>query len=67
MRERIADFLTKRLTEHDNPRGLGRELQGKDKGRWRWRVGDYRIVGLVEAARVTIVVIRVGHRKTIYR
>ncbi len=31
VRERIADFLTKRLTEHDNPRGLGRELQGKDK------------------------------------
>jgi len=34
---------------------------------WRVRVGDYRIVYQIEDDRLLIVVIRIGHRREIYR
>ncbi len=37
------------------------------QGRLRLRVGDYRIIYRVETDVLVIVVIKVGHRKNIYR
>lgn len=34
---------------------------------WRLRVGDYRILYLVEDDRLVVVVVKVGHRKELYR
>ena len=34
---------------------------------WRIRVGDYRIVYQIHESVLTVVVIRVGHRKDVYR
>jgi mRNA interferase RelE/StbE len=34
---------------------------------WRVRVGDYRIVYQIEDDRLLIVVIRIGHRREVYR
>jgi len=34
---------------------------------WRVRVGDYRIIYQIEDDRLLIVVIRIGHRREIYR
>ena len=34
---------------------------------WRIRVGDYRVIYLVEGATVTITVIRIAHRREVYR
>jgi mRNA interferase RelE/StbE len=34
---------------------------------WRVRVGDYRIVYQIEDDRLMIVVIRIGHRREVYR
>lgn len=34
---------------------------------FRIRVGDYRIVYRVDGKRVVIVIVRVGHRKDVYR
>ncbi|NES81258.1 MAG: type II toxin-antitoxin system RelE/ParE family toxin [Moorea sp. SIO2B7] len=36
-------------------------------GRLRLRVGDYRIIYRGEANRIVIVIIKVGHRRNIYR
>lgn len=41
-------------------------LQGKHKGKFRKRAGDYRIVYLKENNLLVITVIRVAHRKEIY-
>jgi mRNA interferase RelE/StbE len=50
-----------------DPRQVGKPLRG-DKGEfWSYRVGDYRIVALIEDKRLVIVVISVGHRRDIYR
>lgn len=50
------------------PVGDIRKMQGYDD-LWRLRVGDYRIVMQIDlvTAIVTITVIRVGHRKKVYR
>jgi len=43
----------------------GRKLHGPRIGRWRWRVGDYRIRYDVGAREVHLHVVR--HRKDVYR
>ena len=34
---------------------------------WKYRVGDYRLSCKIEDDRLPILVLRVGHRKEIYR
>jgi len=50
------------------PVGDMRKMQGYDD-LWRLRVGDYRVVMQIDLVTVsiTITVIRVGHRKEVYR
>ena len=50
------------------PVGDIRKMQGYDD-LWRLRVGDYRVVMQIDlvTAIITITVIRVGHRKEVYR
>ena len=50
-----------------NPRPpKAKKLVGED-GIWRVRAGDYRILYLVEDARLIVLVIRIGHRREVYR
>lgn len=50
------------------PVGDMRKMQGYDD-LWRLRVGDYRVVMQIDlvTASITVTVIRVGHRKEVYR
>lgn len=41
-------------------------LRGGDQGRWRARVGDYRIVSTIEDDRLIVLVLRVAHRREVY-
>lgn len=41
------------------------QLRGRDE--WRIRQGDYRILYLVAEEAVTVFVVKVGHRKEIYK
>jgi mRNA interferase RelE/StbE len=42
-------------------------LQGKIKDLFRLRVGDYRIVYQVRDVLLIVLVIRIGHRREVYR
>ena len=35
--------------------------------RWRIRVGDYRILYTIEDRRLVVLVIKIGHRREVYR
>jgi len=60
---RIADRV-RELTQ--NPRPAGNEkLSGQD--RYRIRQGDYRIVYAVDDERRVVEVIKIGHRREVYR
>jgi mRNA interferase RelE/StbE len=48
------------------PRPAGSEkLSGEEK--YRIRQGDYRILYLIEDARSTVTVVKIGHRREVYR
>jgi len=65
---RITRFLFERVAKSGNPRSVGAALQGPRFGEfWKYRVGDYRLICKIEDARLLILVLRVGHRREIYR
>ena len=67
-RQRILKFLHERLAPLDNPRSLGQALHGSKFGEfWKYRVGDYRLISRIEDARIIILVLRIGHRREVYR
>ena len=65
--QRIKEYLEKKILPSDNPRQFGKPLKGEHSNFWRYRVGNYRIICEIEDVSITILVIRVGHRKAIYR
>lgn len=65
---RIRNFLRDRLGTLDDPRQLGKALQGSKLGNlWRYRVGDFRIICDLQDARLVVLVVGVGNRRDIYR
>jgi len=67
MQKRIVIFLRERVAGDSDPRSTGKPLRGEKAELWRYRVGDYRIVCRIEDAFLVVVVVRVGHRKDVYR
>jgi mRNA interferase RelE/StbE len=65
---RILSFLRERLAVIDDPRSIGEALRGDTLGEyWKYRLGDYRIVSRIIDRRILILVLRVGHRRDVYR
>lgn len=64
---RIIATLENRIAALDDPRTLGSALTGELGGLWRWRIGDYRVSARIEDQRITILVVRIGHRREVYR
>lgn len=46
---------------------MGKQLQGDFDGAWAIRVWPYRIIYVIEKRIVTVKVLRIGHRKDVYR
>ena len=66
--QRILRFLHDRVASLDNPRAIGQALKGSDLGEfWKYRIGDYRVIARIEDSVVTIFVLRIGDRKSVYR
>src|SRR5271165_192935 len=66
--KRILKFLHDRVAKLDDPRSIGEALHGSRLGEfWKYRVGDYRLICKIEDDRLVVLVLRVGHKKEIYR
>ena len=66
--KRILKFLQQPVAKLDDPRSIGEALHGPRLGEfWKYRVGDYRLICKIEDDRLIVLVLRVGHRKEIYR
>jgi mRNA interferase RelE/StbE len=59
--ERVKRYLSQ------NPLSLGKPLKGIFKGLYRYRFGDYRIIYGIDHKEKTILILRVGKRKEVYR
>jgi len=53
------------LTKGPHPPG-SKKLSGKHDI-WRLRVGDYRVLYTIERCKLVILVLKVGHRREVYR
>jgi mRNA interferase RelE/StbE len=51
----------------DDPRPSGCEQLKGEKGFFRIRSGDYRILYIVQDRKLIVVVVRVDHRRDVYR
>jgi mRNA interferase RelE/StbE len=65
--KRILKFLRERIGKLDDPRQVGAKLQGALSGFWKYRVGDYRLICSLEDALLVVLVLRVGHRREVYK
>ena len=61
---RIHKFLIERVAQ--NPKNIGGFLQGNLAGFWRYRVGDFRIITEIENDILTVLVLKIAHRKDVY-
>jgi mRNA interferase RelE/StbE len=65
---RIIKFLQDRVATLDNPHSIGETLKGIRFGEfWKYRVGDYRVISKIEDEVLLILVVRIGHRRRVYR
>jgi mRNA interferase RelE/StbE len=65
---RILQFLLDRVASRDDPREVGAALKGsRFAGLWKYRVGNLRVICEIQDERVTVLVVRIGHRREIYR
>lgn len=64
VRDRVLTAI-EALAEEPGPRG-SRKLSGEETA-WRIRIGDHRVLYDVVDEVVTVTVVRVGHRREVYR
>ncbi|MDR0937051.1 MAG: type II toxin-antitoxin system RelE/ParE family toxin [Oscillospiraceae bacterium] len=62
----ITSWVDENLVGCTNPRAFGKALTANFSGKWRYRVGNYRLISDISDETLTILVVKVGHRKNIY-
>jgi mRNA interferase RelE/StbE len=66
VQKQILRYFDTRLAGTGNPRRFGKALRGDLAGVWRYRVDDYRILCHMMDKQLLILVVAVGHRKSVY-
>lgn len=61
----VIDFITGVLL--DNPKRVGAPLRDELEGVWSARRGTYRVLYRIDEENHEVIVLRVGHRRDIYR
>ena len=50
----------------ENPH-VGKTLKGNLRGQYSYRVGDHRIIYEILREKILVIILKIGHRKEIYR
>ena len=64
---RIIAYLKEKISCAEDPRLFGAALTGNKAGLWRYRLGEYRIICQIKDDQFIVLVLKVGHRKSIYQ
>jgi mRNA interferase RelE/StbE len=62
----ILDYMDNRIATESDPRRFGKPLRHSKYGLWRYRVRDHRIICEIQARRLVVLVVAVGHRRSVY-
>jgi mRNA interferase RelE/StbE len=63
--QEIEKYISKHLESEEDPCRFGKPYLSI-KGAWRYRVGDYRLVCLLQNQQLIVLVVKVGHRRNVY-
>ena len=64
---RIIAFLESKIAPASDPKILGKALKGKIFGSFvRFRIGDYRLICDIQDQDITVMVLRIAHRREVY-
>ena len=63
----VKAWIEKNLVSCNDPRLHGKGLTANRSGQWRYRIGDYRLICLIEDNRLIILALSIGHRSDIYK
>ena len=64
---RVLDYIDVRVARLGDPRSLGKALAGPMGGLWRYRVGGCRVICEIRDRALRVLVVRLGHRRDVYR
>ena len=59
--EKVKNYLTQ------DPERLGIPLKGNLKGLYRYRIGDYRVIYVIDQEEKKVMILKVNHRKKVYK
>jgi mRNA interferase RelE/StbE len=63
----LVAWLNKNIDGCQNPRLWGNALVGSHAGKWRYRVGIYRILVDIQDTELVVLALEVGHRLEVYK
>jgi len=64
--QEILRYFRERIASNEDPRRFGKPLSHDLTGLWRYRVRNYRMICNIEDDKLTVLVVRAGHRKHMY-
>lgn len=62
----LSSWIDKNLEGCENPRIQGKGLTSNHSDQWRYKIGDYRLICVIEDDKLIILAFTVGHGKNIY-
>ena len=66
VRRMVLKWLDKNVNGCLDPRTHGKALSANRAGQWRYRIGDYRAIVVIEDDRIIVLCIHVAHRREVY-
>jgi len=63
----LERWLSKHLVGCENPRAFGKGLTADKTGLWRYRIGNYRLICVIQDAELIILALTFGHRSEVYK
>ena len=66
-KKKITLYMRGQIAELENPRSRGEGMTGNMAGLWRYRVGDYRVICQIIDDRLVVLVVKIGHRREVYK
>lgn len=63
----LKAWIVDNLVNTENPQQKGKALKNELKGMWRYRIGEYRLICVIDNNTLVITALNIGHRKEIYK
>ncbi len=63
----IKLWIVQNLENTTNSRLYGKALSGNHRGKWRYRVGNYRLLANIIDNEIMIMIFKIAHRSSVYK